>query len=181
MDVPVLGAIDAQVGFGLNAAVRDHVVVVDQGRHAVCVVGNRLAFISLAPSEGITSTAHGAPAEVSFHSLLRRIILRRLIFHIELNHSLHQVMTFLPHARHVKRVTAICADPRRKTLAVCVEVDIAAESSAVPVTGSGADAEEHPGPSACSAQSPFQVRSRGAYVSDKPLVVPAVHAIGDNL
>lgn len=37
-----LGGIDTIFGIGLNSAIRDHVVAIDQGRQVVCVVGNRV-------------------------------------------------------------------------------------------------------------------------------------------
>jgi len=99
-DVPVLGSLEPTFGVGLNAGVLDHVICLDQGRAVVCVVGNRLALASAAPEP--IALPDDVPVE-------------------------HKSMTFLPSSKHVRRVTAVSSDARRKTLAVCVEVDLAAE------------------------------------------------------
>jgi hypothetical protein len=76
MDVPTLGALEPVFGFGVNALVRDHVVVVDQGQRAVVCVGHRLAFVSVLPHDG----------------------------HHQRADALREPMVFLPNAKHVKQV-----------------------------------------------------------------------------
>jgi len=72
----MLGSLEPVFGFGVNALVRDHVIVTDQGQRAVVCVGNRLALVSALPHDGHSQRADAPP----------------------------EPMVFLPNAKHVKQV-----------------------------------------------------------------------------
>ena len=95
IDVPDLGGLDVQFAFGLNHAVRDHVIGMDHGSQVLCCVGSRLALVGADPAKHERKSSDDAP----------------------------EPMRFLAHSRHVHKVTAVASDRARHMLAVCVVVD----------------------------------------------------------
>ena len=90
-DVPDLGGLDVQFAFGLNHKLRDHVIGMDHGSQVLCCVGSRLALV------GADAAKHERKS----------------------TDDTAEPMRFLPHWRHVQKVTAVAADTTRHTLGVC--------------------------------------------------------------